>query len=195
MESESSRAEMIGDFMAMFHLLRITGILSAQVSQCHGRPKRPEGEATMRDRPPRREALPISCHELLRKAQEKINKLALSPGILLLKRSQQGHLTQATMQVRLTKMMKILGRLWALVKMRVPQLARQKRAMQHLRKLQLRSLLQRTQLHRRPPQLVRPLPENADDDMVYPTHTKGQVEKYRYHGRGHQREGSGARSG
>jgi hypothetical protein len=78
MESESSRAEMIGDFMAMFHLLRITGILSAQVSQCHGSPKRPEGEATMRDRPPRREALPISCHELLRKAQEKINKLAAS---------------------------------------------------------------------------------------------------------------------
>ena len=73
-ESETNRSEMLGYFASMLHLLHITDILNGQCAQSLSKRRRPQGEATMRDRAPKKEASPVAFIELLRISQEKVNK-------------------------------------------------------------------------------------------------------------------------
>lgn len=61
-------------FASMLHLLHITDILNGQCAQSLSKRRRPQGEATMRDRAPKKEASPVAFIELLRISQEKVNK-------------------------------------------------------------------------------------------------------------------------
>ena len=60
--------------MSMMHMLHISGIVTSQYSQAHRKERRPEGASTMRDRPPKLEALPVAFAELLTMSNEKVNK-------------------------------------------------------------------------------------------------------------------------
>jgi hypothetical protein len=73
-ETEENRSEMLGYFMSMMHMLHISGIVTSQYSQAHRKERRPEGASTMRDRPPKLEALPVAFAELLTMSNEKVNK-------------------------------------------------------------------------------------------------------------------------
>ena len=65
---------MLGYFMSVMHMLHISYIVSGQYNQAQMKRRRPEGVATMRDRPPKLEALPVAFVELLTLSNEKVNK-------------------------------------------------------------------------------------------------------------------------
>ena len=73
-ETEENRSEMLGYFMSVMHMLHISYIVSGQYNQAQMKRRRPEGVATMRDRPPKLEALPVAFVELLTLSNEKVNK-------------------------------------------------------------------------------------------------------------------------
>ena len=136
----------------------------------------------MRDRPPRREALPISCHELLRKAQEKTNKLAASV-------IEPRDFTPEEIAARPPYTSNDAGEAdeddedpWAAVGPSENEGASVGKAKASHAAPQKASVAKPAAKDPAPPKAASTgasLPENADDDAVYPTHTKGQVQKYR----------------
>jgi hypothetical protein len=81
-ETELNRNEMIGYVMGTLHLLHITDIMSSQYQQGMFKRRRPQGEATMRDRAPKTEHLPVKFLQLLTSLREKTNK-AMPPSMSL----------------------------------------------------------------------------------------------------------------